>query len=307
MDETNLFNAIEKLYQEKQDLLRKFQVENSILWFFHLLAKGKIKKIFSIIFEKIIFKFHKKSSLLNSPKSNPIFENTFKSRNSQIALYTCIIGEYDKPQLPLVNIPNVDFFIFTDKPEKLISFSSSAHIKKIPTELLKKGNILANRYIKFHPSELFATKYDYSLYIDGNIRVISDIRPFVNQCSQATGLAMHRHRHRQCIYEEADICTCLRKGNHKAIKAQIKKYLQEGFPKNFGMNEANIILSDLKNNQSKLLLNEWWNEFEQSNSLRDQIAWPYILWKSGFSIEDVGFLGYDIQKNNKFEIHNHII
>ena len=116
---------------------------------------------------------------------------------------------------------------------------------------------------------------------------------------------MHRHGARDCVYDEAMVCLLYRRGSAKKIKEQMAKYCSEGFPKNYGLNEANVIVADLKNNRSSNLLNEWWNELLCAGSLRDQLAWPYVLWKNKLSVDDVGCLGVDVYTNAKFQINKH--
>jgi len=306
MNENELFSAIEKLNQEKKDVINHFQMQNSIQSFFYLLKNRKIKKTLLLMREKIILKFVKNKTDSITRVPDIFFNNSADYKKKKIAVYTCIVGDYDVPQEPLVKTENVDFFLFTDSLDKYKDLSSSFSIKEIPLNLQEKGCVLANRYIKFHP-KVFFQNYDYAIYIDGNVRIISDIRPLVNCCTSATGLAMHWHRFRQCVYEEARLCVLLRKGKKKLIKDQMKKYRKEGLPEKYGLNEANMIVSDLNNEISCRLLDLWWNEFVRSGSMRDQLAWPYILWKNGFSIKDVGFLGKDICQNSKLEVMNHVI
>ena len=83
-------------------------------------------------------------------------------------------------------------------------------------------------------------------------------------------------------------------------------YKREKFPKKYGMNEATIIVSDINNRESQRLLDEWFKEFKRSKSLRDQLAWPYILWKNKYIIDDVGSLGNNIFQDNKIELVKHI-
>lgn len=71
------------------------------------------------------------------------------------------------------------------------------------------------------------------------------------------------------------------------------------------MNEATVIVSDLKNEKSVELLELWWQEFIKSESFRDQLAWPFVLWENNLMIEDIGNLGNDIYKNPLVEIERH--
>ena len=157
-----------------------------------------------------------------------------------------------------------------------------------------------------HPYELFDSKeYRYSIYIDGNIQPITNISSFINQINQNIGISMHAHSIRNCIYEEAEILKKLKKGNLKNIDQQIEKYKNEEYPKQNGLAEANVIVSDLKNNNTINIFQEWWKEFLKSSSMRDQLSLPYVLWKNGYKIEDLTSLGKNVFDNPKIIIRKH--
>jgi hypothetical protein len=85
----------------------------------------------------------------------------------------------------------------------------------------------------------------------------------------------------------------------------MEKYKREGLPSHFGLFEATVIVSDLNNPKSSDLLDSWYKEFSDSNSMRDQLALPYVIWKKGFSIEDIGFLGDNLKRNPMFRWYGH--
>lgn len=119
-------------------------------------------------------------------------------------------------------------------------------------------------------------------------------------------MAMFKHHTRDCIYDEEKVCNIYKKGKKEKIKKQIEKYISEGFPKNFGMLEGNVIVTDLKNKNSLKIQNSWWEEFLNSESLRDQLSLPYVLWKLNYRINDIGTLGNDVYRCPKFEFVKHI-
>lgn len=225
----------------------------------------------------------------------------YPDERKRFVVYSCITGGYDTIQEPLFRDQSIDYVLFTDNTE-----INSQHwqIRPVPEKLAGMNNIFVNRYIKFHPAELFP-EYDYSVYVDGNIVVISDVRNMINRLNDSTGLALHRHSSRRCIYKEAKVCRIARKGDPEKMDAQMKKYREEGMPADFGMFEGNIILSDLKNPESEKLLSAWWDEFKASESMRDQISLPYVIWKSGYKFSDIGFLGGSMFKNPKFRKADH--
>lgn len=223
-------------------------------------------------------------------------------KKPKIAVYTCITGNYDKKILePFLQPSNIDYFLYTDNQE---TKSVNWKIRGIPEKILKYNNILKNRYIKMHPQELFSG-YDYSIYIDGNVEVMSDLTDLVYAIKDKTGISMHRHQFRNCIYNEIEVCKIKKKGNYKKMKEQVERYRNEGFPKEFGMLEATIIVTDLKSKNAKVILDNWWKEFTSSESLRDQIALQYVIWRNNFKIEDFGSLGNNLYKNPKFRVNIH--
>ena len=156
-----------------------------------------------------------------------------------------------------------------------------------------------------HPFEIFP-EYDYAVYVDGNVCVTSDISALISAADEGkTGFAMHQHVLRECIYDETEACILYGKGNSKKLKEQIVRYRKEGFPTKYGMLEATIIIFNLHSKECQMLMSDWWDEFIRSGSKRDQIALPYVLWKKGYKISDVGCLGKNVYKNPKFQVLSH--
>lgn len=216
--------------------------------------------------------------------------------------YTCITDGYDKPKEPLYVDPNIDYVLFSDKQYGTDSVWDCRPIRDIEVE---KSSNYANRFFKLHPFEFFG-EYDFSIYIDGNVQLISDTSAlFAVARNSKTGIAMHRHSTMNCLYDNALWCEYNHRGNIEAIKKQVKKYQDEGFPKNYGLLEATIIIVDLHNETAKKIMSDWWQEFISTEGGRDQISLPYILWRNGYSIDDIGCLGNDEYHNPKFRIFGH--
>lgn len=221
--------------------------------------------------------------------------------NTKTVIYSCITGSYDKPLKPMYSSNNIKYILFTDDYDH----ADGWEIRRIPEYLKEKNNSEINRYIKFHPFELFGDGFDMSVYIDGNIRPVSDLSYYFGKINSDIGIALHRHRSRSCIYQEVKACIALHKGNKKFMLEQIKRYKNVGFPEEYGMLECNVIACDLKNSMSHKLLNMWWEEFSLSKSGRDQLALPYILWKNSIPIDRVCSLGNNVYDNTKLQIVDH--
>lgn len=221
----------------------------------------------------------------------------------KIAVYSCITGGYDLPLSPLMKPSNVDYLLFTDEKPLNLEYWT---FKDLPKEALQyKDNTLRNRYCKMHP-QIVGEGFDYAIYIDGNIKVYSDLTNIINAINSKTGLAIHRHNCRNCIYDEVEVCKIAKRGNIPLLDKQIRYYKAEGMPIHYGLLECSVIVSDLSNCKVNVIMSAWWNEFMRSSSKRDQISLPFVLWKLGYKIEDIGNLGWELTKNPKFRKIEHI-
>lgn len=220
----------------------------------------------------------------------------------KIAVYTCVVGGYDKVSDPTIINENIDYFIFSDRNIQSRIWNQIS----IPSKLLELGNnTLINRYLKFHPQELF-DGYDYVIYVDGNVQVSSDITPLLKYTENRLGVAFHSHGYRDSIYDEVEVLIkVVKRGDPDKLTKQIAGYRQEGFPDNYGLPEATIILTDLSNNMAITFFTQWWEEFLKSQSLRDQIALPYVLWKNGIATSEVTLLGNNLRNSSKFMVATH--
>lgn len=220
----------------------------------------------------------------------------------KMAVYSCITGDYDCLTEPFFSIEGVDYIMFTDNPKLK---SEKWQLRPIPNEIAKwNDNILINRYIKMHPN-VVGSHYNYALYIDGNICVVSNIRNMINVISSDFGFALHQHVSRDCIYDEVQSCKYVKKGNIKKLEEQVARYHKEQFPAHYGLLEATVILTDLHHAVALEIQDKWWQEFINSESRRDQISLPYVLWKNGIKLSDISTLGCPIQQNPKFRKFDH--
>ena len=290
-----MLNLIEKYNIDKirYRFSKKFKMHKFLSVLKNLLLRKNINSLQDYILGIRLRKYEEKYPVENV-SLRPVLDK-------KIVVYTCIVGDYDSIKEPIYFNDNVNYILFSDRDVK----SSFWKVKRIPKRVLKLNDkTLINRYFKFHPSEFFK-EYDYSIYIDGNVKTLTDISGFVDCVNNRTGLAMFKHHSRKCIYVEKKACLLQKKGNKDKIINQIEKYRAIGFPKNFGLLEGTIVVSDLKNNSAKRLLLDWWSEFLDSGSFRDQLSLPYVLWKNNYTVNDIGFLGNNARACPKLLILSH--
>ena len=296
---------IETINKKRLELINsdEYNIGRRIIIFKKMLKKFKLIELFNEI------KKHYKISKLsysNLKQYEFIKQRNIQYEEKKIVIYTCITGNYDILKDNYFEADNVEYILFTDN-QNLDTGNNKWKISNISNikELRDMSLTEKNRYIKLHPYELFKDKYDYAIYIDGNIQVISDLRKLINGISNKYGIAMHNHRNRIDIYKEYKVCKILKKGNLNNLKKQIQYYKNDKFPKNYGMLEANVIYIDLKNEIGNSIMNTWWEEFLLRKSGRDQIALPYVLWKKKIDIHSIATLGSNVYKNPIFFINGH--
>lgn len=300
MDYQEYIQILERLHKEYFSIRasKEYSIGTKFVLWFNAFRNHKIIKQFK---QEIIWR-----KIAKYDKEVPSFSfeyGTAPYPSPKIAVYTCITGGYDAPLPPLICPNNIDYILFTD--DKSI-VADGWIVKELPHEASKyNDNTLRNRYCKMHPS-IVGSQYQYAIYIDGNIQVYSDVTNIVNAVSPKTGIAIHRHNCRNCIYDEVKVCELAKRGNIPLLKRQVAQYKANGMPRGFGLLECTIIVTDLRNNKAKEIMSEWWKEFLNSSSKRDQIALPYVLWKMGYKVDDIGNLGWDLIQNPKFKKIDHL-
>ena len=301
MADMNNIDLIEKLNREVIELKKskEYTIGQKVIKFIDAIKHGNFFKLIQALKSKFI----EKKVPINISKE--LYYKQGKDLKSRGVVYTCITGGYDLPKEALYDDENLDYILYTDNLQsKLIGKWNLRSVTNLG--FYGKGNLI-NRFCKMNPFILFSNKkYDFAIYIDGNVQIVSNVSRLYSLAKQSNlGIAVHRHFARDCIYDEAVACNLLKKGNKESIIRQMQKYKQEGFPSHFGLYEATIIVVDLHNKHAKNVLEYWWKEYLDSQSMRDQLALPYVIWKNGFNFNDIGDLGNNLYKNPKFRIYLH--
>ncbi len=207
--------------------------------------------------------------------------------NNRIAVYTCVTGNYDQIREPLMTEECCDYFILSDNPAAEYSIFRFLDVNKIvPNPDMSPKD--KNRFAKMHPDVIFP-EYRYSIYVDGSIQIIKPISHYVSNIGES-GLAIHKHRERDCIYSEGIFLTWLGAVDKEALIKDVRRYMQAGVPRHFGMFECGMIVTDLKNPKAIHLYQDWYEEY-MIGAKRDQQALIYVLWKNGLTVDAIGNLG----------------
>lgn len=201
--------------------------------------------------------------------------------NKRLAIYTCIAGDYDDLLLPLITEAGVDYYCFTDQQ---IAQAGAWQLRPLPE--CKADGPLASRYVKMHPHRLLS-EYDFSVYVDANVRPLGGISPLAEDAVGRGCLAMYRHPFRSSVLEEGDECALLGHDILWRIRSQVRRYTSEGLPPLHELHEANVLVR--RHHEPRLIgaMELWWREYSLGVR-RDQLSLPYALWKQGVEVVDLG-------------------
>ena len=153
----------------------------------------------------------------------------------KLVIYTVIVGGYDTLKEPEFFDDNCDYICFTDDKELTSDIWQIQLIGK--TDL---DNTRMQRMYKILPHR-FLPEYEYSIYIDGNVRIIGSFRDFVKSEWRGAALLGLKHPSRDNAYDEAEACINLKKDAPEIILKQIDKYKSEGYKADNALTVNNII------------------------------------------------------------------
>lgn len=222
-------------------------------------------------------------------------------REERIAVYTAVFGGYDALRQPLLAPENIDYFAFSDA--KLSECGLWTQMDAELPEECVGDPVLSNRWCKMHPHLLFPA-YDYSIYVDANIWIFSDLTPLTAGLDRYP-VAMFRHKHRACVYDEVRACIYQKKDDPQVLKAYGRLLRSRGIPRRWGLLEASVIARRHNDPTCISLMDAWWEAFLR-NSRRDQISLIDCLWTAGLEPQRIGTLGSNLQQCRLFLQMGHL-
>ena len=207
-----------------------------------------------------------------------------ENRKSRV-VYTCLTGNYDS----LINHkfvhPGWRYVCFTDNASLLKQGKVGVwEIKELVVRT--DNNILNNRYHKILPYDLFPAEVEESLYVDSNCNILTSYI-FDTVENRKSSLLVPIHFSTTCLYQEMDWYTRHYPQQAENVARLRNKFLAEGFPGNYGMNENNIIYRRHADVKVKEIMQLWWAMLKDFVP-RDQLSFSYCLWKYGLSPDEIG-------------------
>ena len=276
---------------------KEFFIGERIVRYIKLIKGLHFIMLIKLLFEDIWRVLFKKK---RNPKVQTLdFSEPYSGK--RIAVYTSVYGGYDKILEPLYRDPMCDYFIFTDQKIDDNSIWKKIDFDDIPSFI--NTNFLKNRYVKMFPHKILK-EYDYSVYIDGNLQITSEISLMFKDFSSRTGIAMHKHPSNSSIYEEVMYNRRLGKITNSDADFLSNLYKKNNMPDHFGMFEGNVICRCSNNPKCIEIMGKWWDEVYKGVK-RDQLYFTYVLFILGYKFQDIALIGDNINANPMFIRYQH--
>ncbi|WP_029232823.1 glycosyltransferase domain-containing protein [Butyrivibrio sp. VCB2006] len=204
--------------------------------------------------------------------------NRFQGRG---VVYSVITGGYDFVNEPIVKDSDLDYILVTDKMPD--DYKGLWNIKVADNEEELSPRLLS-RWLKMHPHILFP-EYDYSIYVDGSIRIKDNMETFLDIYSKTSGMLCFPHHSSGTLEDEVQIILDNGKADKNEIMDQLEKYKNEGYVGKGYLIEAGCIVRDHHDQKLQRVMETWWDEYRKYSHGRDQMSFDYACWKNGYDYD----------------------
>lgn len=200
---------------------------------------------------------------------------------NKLVIYTAVTGHYDDLS-DVSPEDNVDYICFTDS-----QFQGRIPLpwKQIVLPESKLNNKNLARYCKLNPHKLLP-QYNKSLWIDGNIAIINNVRDYAEQILSICDVASYDHWWRDKT--EQELFECARNGfdpawklHKQLLRYKKEKYVSENFYEN------NVIFRNHMKENVIAMHDFWWSEYLLGGK-RDQYSYTYSAFKNSINIKSLG-------------------
>lgn len=204
----------------------------------------------------------------------------------KIAVITSSIGA--NKLLPQPKFDNVDYHAFIDSEAQnkdWIEHPSLQHWNQHSAIKFSSDPTYANRrnakIYKIIPFA-FLPNYDYYFWIDSTHMIMQDPNKLVDIYLEDSDIAVFKHPHRQCIYEEGEFIKQIKFDYPNLIDDQLAFYRDMCYPKDNGLYELPVRFQ--RNNElTKKMGLMWWEQICMFSS-RDQLSFPFVCHQLGVKL-----------------------
>jgi hypothetical protein len=141
-----------------------------------------------------------------------------------------------------------------------------------PARASRRAKLMPHRYLR----------EDWSLWLDNKSRLKRDPLEILDLATSGASAAFFAFPHfrRDCVYHELQTCWENGLDDFRILKERQRTYRAEGMPAHSGLIEGHFILRR-HHDPAVAHFGERWFEHVLRYSRRDQISFPYLVWKLG--------------------------
>lgn len=149
---------------------------------------------------------------------------------------------------------------------------------------------------------------EYSLYIDGNMQLLTTPEDLVKKYLKDHDIALFKHPSRDCAYKELLTIKAMGIDDPKDVEEQYDYYMKDTYAKEKGLFECGFILRR-HTPQIRALNNEWWAQYCRFGK-RDQPSFVYAINEVGVRVNEIDE-PWDLRPNgafrgNTYRLVNHL-
>ncbi|MDQ2092272.1 rhamnan synthesis F family protein [Marimonas arenosa] len=220
--------------------------------------------------------------------------------HARIGLLCANAGGYDATVVHEHLDPGIDYHLVVDQPTEDKGF----WIIHPMTETGSNGTDKA-RAVKTNPFP-FLGDCDIGIWIDANVLIRSPLDRYLEMVRANPDIPIFGipHPHRRCIFDEAKTVSDYNKADPAKVRAQMDLYAKDGYPKQNGLIESNLLMFNLRHPEIEKLF-ALWREQITSQTHRDQLSLNYALWKLGLDWMPLMSEGKNLRTEPEFAYFGH--
>ena len=207
--------------------------------------------------------------------------------SKKLCVYTCITGDYD--DLHEIEKPEkgVDYYCFTNNKNLK---SKTWKIVQIKNDGLDNQRL--SRKIKMLGEPSIMKDYEVSVWMDASVVWNKSVIDFVETYLGDGVFAAFLHSQRSSVRDEAIACLRLRKDSKEKIEETLRFLNSEGFRDDIGLFEMTVFAKRHHDKTVQETMKIWFDAL-QRYSKRDQLSFPYAIWKTGLQVNPISLNVWD--------------
>lgn len=195
--------------------------------------------------------------------------------DSSMVVVTAITKGYDALKDPRAKTPGCRYVCVTDNP---LLKSRIWETVRFPKEACDLEPVRKARYVKTHLFSMFP-EYRIRFWIDGTMAITDNLRTLVSEtASPGKYLYAMMHYGWDDIFREAKEIRRVRPHRTAGLDEQLKRYRAAGMSEHHGMMAETGIRYEIDSPYVTEFMKLWWHEIERGCT-RDQISFPYVMWR----------------------------